>query len=174
MRAKDEYKFEAKNTEDSIYAGEPTSMPAFRKLLTKAEKKPIILPSWWNDEKRKEFEQFGASSSEVNFSDPACCIEKHDIIEHSNDPLMPMQLRMFAEQVLERPLMGQSSATMLQMQMKWEAGNIYGTHMSLWTYFPNIWILLLGLDCNGYRGIIPWDPTRYWNFAAAEAKCCKW
>jgi hypothetical protein len=65
----------------------------------------------------------------VNFSDPACCIEKHDIIEHSNDPLMPMQLRMFAEQVLERPLMGQSSATMLQMQMKWEAGNIYGTHV---------------------------------------------
>jgi splicing suppressor protein 51 len=131
MRAEDEYKFEAENTEGSIYAGEPTSMPAFRKFLTKAEKKPILLPSWWNDEKRKECEQFGANNSEVNFSDLACCIEKHDIIEHYNDPLMPMQLRMFAEQVLERPLMGQGSATMLQMQMKREAGNIYGTHISL-------------------------------------------
>jgi splicing suppressor protein 51 len=56
----------------------------------------------------------------------ACAVEKSDIVEKYGNPLMPMQLRMFAEQVYGRGPGGQSGAGMIQMQMMAENGGAGG------------------------------------------------
>jgi len=118
MKLEDDYKFEGDAAVGSIYAGEPTSLPAFRKFLTRIEtRKKSLLPPWWTKEKRRACERVGGDNSDGNWSDLGACIEKHDVVDHYDDPLMPMQLRMLGEQITGRGPMGQSGEQMVKMQM---------------------------------------------------------
>ena len=61
-----------------------------------------------------------------------CCVEKGDIIKHyDGNPLMPMQLRMFVEEVYGTGPGGQSGKLMLATQMMAESGEINQSILSL-------------------------------------------
>lgn len=94
LRVEDEYNF--RGDAGGLYAGE-NPLPDFRGFLNKVEKCNDILPPWWNKEKRKACVQQALRSSE--WSNINSAVEKSDIIEHYNDTLMPMRLRMIAERV---------------------------------------------------------------------------
>jgi splicing suppressor protein 51 len=51
-------------------------------------------------------------------------VEKSDIVEHYGDPTMPMQLRMLGEQVYGSGPAGQPGASMMELQMRIESGEI--------------------------------------------------
>ncbi len=104
---------------DSLYCGAPSGEKGFRRFLRLAEAKPNLLPSWWSPEKNKECLEFGTTDKDLGlyFS-----IETHDIQEFYGNNDMPMQLRMFAEQVYGRGVGGQSGAGMLAMKMAMEGG----------------------------------------------------
>ena len=92
LRVEDEYKFQG--DAGGLYAGEDP-LPDFEDFLDKVERCDDILPSWWNKEKREACVLQALKSGE--WSNISAAMEKSDIIEHYNDPLMPMRLRMIAE-----------------------------------------------------------------------------
>jgi splicing suppressor protein 51 len=55
-----------------------------------------MLPAWWDDQKQKECEQVAMRDEHFNIK---YAVEKSDIQEHYKDPMMPMTLRMAAENV---------------------------------------------------------------------------
>ena len=51
MRMEDDYKYAYQNTEGSAYDGSPNGLPAFRRFMKLAAKRPGLLPpAWWNAE----------------------------------------------------------------------------------------------------------------------------
>lgn len=101
MRVEDEYVFTGDVGYDSLYGGgEP--IKDFRRFLTKAEKRPGLLPPWWSAAKRKECERVAVDES--RWSCLAFAVEKSDVQEHYDDPGMPLQLRMFAQRVYGKPV----------------------------------------------------------------------
>jgi splicing suppressor protein 51 len=132
MRMEDEYSIEQDNNSDSLYSGGGTkaAIRGLGKFLIRAENKHhSLLPEWWTEQSRKECEALAKDTSQ--WADISCCVEKSDIIEHYKDPLMPMQLRMFAEQIYDRPLMGQSGDLMRKRMMMGEAGTTVASHIDL-------------------------------------------
>ena len=119
MRTEDEYKFTGDVDKDSIYNEAPNGYAGFQRFLRAAEGRNVILPEWWSTEKAKQCLRVG---QQRGWSDLCCAIEKGDVVEHYGNPLMPMQLRMLAEQILESSPFMQSSEAMLQMQMDVESG----------------------------------------------------
>ena len=103
LRVEDEYAFGARNI--GLY-GEDDPLPPFRRYLDRMEKASggTVLPAWWNQQKRRECVRKATREKEW------CCIrvavEKGDIQEHYGDNLMPMALRMLAEEVLGYNVMG--------------------------------------------------------------------
>lgn len=101
-------------------------MKAIRDFLTEAtEDDPDLLPDWWNKEKIDVCIAFGRANTAHKFEKMA---EKQEIVNYYGNSMMPMQLRMFAEQVLHEGPGGQSGKGMMQMMMQQEAGS--GMHMS--------------------------------------------
>lgn len=105
----DEYTYEREVDEDSLYrAGDVAdARRGFSNFLDRFESnnaKMDTLPSWWNKAKRWECEKLAAHGKEGNWSYVGHAVEKSDITEHYGNPLMPMQLRMLAEQGLGRGL----------------------------------------------------------------------
>lgn len=129
FRMEDNYSMEGDVDEDSIYAGAASGLPGFRRFLSLATRKTGLLPPWWSSDKRKECEATGIGGQE--WSDLSCCIEKHDVVEHYGNPMMPMQLRMFGEQVYGRGPGGQDGAAMMRAQMMAEGGELHATTFSL-------------------------------------------
>ncbi|CAO3565365.1 unnamed protein product [Mortierella alpina] len=114
MMQEDNYSLEADVDADSVYGGAPDSRGAFKRFLKQAEARPGLLPSWWSPEKAAACLRFGLSDAWNSLSH---AVEKHDIVDHYGDPLMPMKLRMLREQITLRGPGGQSGAAMMQMQM---------------------------------------------------------
>jgi mitochondrial splicing suppressor protein 51 len=120
LRQEDEYMFKGDVEIGSVYDGGPSSEPGFVRLLKKIEDKKVeLLPAWWDAAKKAECLAFGRRDG---WSSLAKMVEKSDVVEHYADPLMPMQLRMFGEQVYGSGPNRQSGATMLPMQMMREGG----------------------------------------------------
>lgn len=83
------------------YAGEDP-LPVFREFLDLAEKQKGLLPSWWNEDKRRECERVatgGDGWANINF-----VVEKSDIMEHYHNT-MPMTLRVLGEKIYGRGFM---------------------------------------------------------------------
>lgn len=119
----DEHTFEGKINQDDVRGGAPSSLHAFEKFLTMAEKANGILPPWWSDFKRAECIDVG--NKDDSWSSLKKQIKKADVIEHYGAADMPMQLRLFGEQIYGRGVGGQSGAGMIAMQMKQEQGRGY-------------------------------------------------
>lgn len=126
LRMEDDYKAGEADS-DSIYGGATDGRLGFRRFLRLAEKERL-LPSWWSREKADACINFGLSRG---WSALDCAIEKSDIMEHYGSPVMPMQLRMFGEQVYKIGPWGQSGASMMQLQMEVENGDTMASFLSL-------------------------------------------
>lgn len=124
FRLEDDYSLEFHQHPDSIYVGCKDSRIDFQRFLRLAESRRGVLPSWWSPEKAAECLRVGLTDKDHNLMH---CIEKHDVIEYYGDSMMPMQLRMLAEQVYLRGPGGQSGADMIKMQMQVEGGKVYST-----------------------------------------------
>ncbi|KAK8194242.1 hypothetical protein M8818_007430 [Zalaria obscura] len=124
LRLDDNYKFGGENTPGSVYAedDEETSLPAFRKFLRLAEGRNGLLPSWWSPEKAEKCVERGTKAIPDWFS-LQYAPEKDDISDYYNDMWMPMQMRMFGEQVYGRGPGGESGAEMREMMMQCENGD---------------------------------------------------
>lgn len=94
MRVEDDYKFAHENR--GIYGGEDP-VPDFKAFLDLAEKRKGILPKWWSEEKRRECERLAMDVTQ--WADINCAVEKHDVIKHYGDSVMPMKLRLLAEKI---------------------------------------------------------------------------
>ncbi|MCJ1397232.1 hypothetical protein MMC11_000424 [Xylographa trunciseda] len=94
LRIDDEYVF--RGDAGGLYAGE-SPLPDFRRYLSRAEKKGGVLPKWWGREKRRACEKTAVDKAQ--WSDLNCAVEKADVIKHYGDSMMPMKLRMLAEEV---------------------------------------------------------------------------
>lgn len=86
----------------SLYVpGATDGKEGFGVFLDKAEKvkeKVVpLLPTWWNEEKRKECEALGADTAQ--WSSLAKKVRKTDIQRHYDDMALPMQLRSIGETV---------------------------------------------------------------------------
>jgi splicing suppressor protein 51 len=121
FRMEDNYNFEGDADVDSIYGGARDGRQGFRRFLRLAEGTRGLLPSWWSQEKAAECEAVGMDDG---WSSLTSAIKKSDVIEHYGNPNMPMQLRMFGEQVYGRGPGGQSGAAMRQIQMQAESGEM--------------------------------------------------
>ncbi|KAG0208394.1 hypothetical protein BGX28_000612, partial [Mortierella sp. GBA30] len=122
LKLEDDYKFEGDADIDSIYGGCANSSVGFMRFLRLAEKRQGLLPSWWSQSKAEECLRQGMGGG---WSSLAVCIEKQDIIEHYEDSLMPMQLRMLGEQICLRGPGGMCGTDMLKFQVQAEANNLY-------------------------------------------------
>jgi len=132
FRMEDDYNLEGNADVDSIYGGARDGRQGFRRFLRLAESRRELLPSWWSQEKAVECEAVGMNDG---WSSLASAIEKSDIIEHYGNPNMPMQLRMLGEQVYGRGPGGQSGASMLQVQMMGERGDIHTDQLDMASMF---------------------------------------
>ncbi|KAK2462495.1 hypothetical protein APHAL10511_005465 [Amanita phalloides] len=94
LRVEDDYAWRGENR--GLYAQEDP-LPDFRHFLDLTEQRPGVLPKWWNKEKRKVCER--RATNEDNWCCIAYAVEKPDIQEHYKNNMMPMTLRMLAEQV---------------------------------------------------------------------------
>lgn len=109
----DDYNLPGDVDEDSIYGGAASGLRGFQRFMRRVQSKPGLLPAWWSAEKTKECERVGRG-------DLGCAVEKSDLIEHYKDPMMPMQLRMFGEQIYGSGPGGQSGTMMRQQMMMME------------------------------------------------------
>jgi mitochondrial splicing suppressor protein 51 len=122
LRMNDSSVFDRVIDTDSIYGGAPHSQPSFRRFLRQVEGKPGLLPPWWSPEKATACENVGMNTN--GWSSLAYAIEKKDVLKHYEDPSLPMQLRMFGEQVYGRAPGGGNSDSMRRIQMMTERGEI--------------------------------------------------
>ncbi|KAI3331448.1 putative MYND domain protein [Xylariaceae sp. AK1471] len=125
LRIEDEYKFEGNANEDNIYSGAPDSLLGFERYLRHAARRPGLLPTWWNPEKKDACERLGMESPQSHSLHHA--VEKSDIIEHYGDPRFPMQLRMLAETVIGRGFAGNDGTSARKMMATMEGGGINGS-----------------------------------------------
>lgn len=63
-----------------------------------------MLPSWWSPAKRRQCEESGLGLQQ--WSDLSGAVEKQDIIEEYGDSLMPMKLRLLADEIYETRIQG--------------------------------------------------------------------
>ncbi|PWY88375.1 putative MYND domain protein [Aspergillus heteromorphus CBS 117.55] len=118
MKMDDQYTFEGEVDVDCVYGGKKDSRIGFRRFLRMVENKSELLPPWWSPEHTQACMAFGLRRQAGDMlSMLACAVEKSDIIEHYDDRFMPMQLRMFGEQIYGKGPAGHSGAAMLAFQM---------------------------------------------------------
>jgi splicing suppressor protein 51 len=132
LRMEDNFNLEGEADSDGVYGGAPDGRQGFRRFLRLAETRPGLLPSWWSQEKAAECEAVGARAG---WSSLSSAVEKADVIKHYGNPEMPMQLRVFGEQVYGRGPGGQGSATLLAMQMMAERGNTASSTLDMSSIF---------------------------------------
>ncbi|KAF9975362.1 hypothetical protein BGZ73_001004 [Actinomortierella ambigua] len=123
MRVEDMYVFEGELDEDSVYGGaQDGGIRGFNHFLDEVESHDGLLPPWWTPEHRVACVAYGARNDKDHWSGLCWAVEKHDIVDHYGDSLMPMQLRMFCEQIYGFVPGGSKSDGMLAMQVDIENG----------------------------------------------------
>lgn len=94
MRVEDDYKFAGEAR--GLYNDE-NPLPDFQQFLDLAQKRKGVLPKWWSGEKRSECERLATDVTQ--WACLSSAVEKSDVMEHYEDSLMPMKLRMLAEEI---------------------------------------------------------------------------
>ncbi|KAI9374061.1 hypothetical protein BJX61DRAFT_344395 [Aspergillus egyptiacus] len=130
LRMADQRQFEGSAETNSLFGESADISGSFRRFLRKVtEEKRELLPSWWSPEKAEECEQLAETgvgwSSLYNNA-----VQKQDIIDHYENPLMPMQIRMFAEQIYGTGPGGQSGAVILPIMAMQEKQGVLDGHAS--------------------------------------------
>lgn len=103
LRVEDEYVMNGDVYSKTLYGG-GNPLRHFYRYLDKAELRHNVLPSWWNVWKRTSCEEMAKDRRQnVNIY---AAVEKSDIIEHYGDPFMPMNLRVLAEKIYGKSVIG--------------------------------------------------------------------
>ncbi|KAJ4292748.1 hypothetical protein N0V90_009411 [Kalmusia sp. IMI 367209] len=102
MRQADTFVFGRKKGLGSVYTGAASSIGGFCEFLGTVEQKyRAHLPAWRSADKKKECEEFREKGED--WSSSRMKVAKDGLMEHYGDDSMPMQLRMFAEEALDKP-----------------------------------------------------------------------
>lgn len=72
--------------------------------LSRAEKNGKVLPKWWDNDARKECVQLGLKKG--GGSELVHALQKGDVQEQYGDNFMPMKLRVLAEKIYGKSVMG--------------------------------------------------------------------
>jgi splicing suppressor protein 51 len=115
----DNFNLEGDHNKESIYGGAADGRIGFVRFLGLAESKTGLLPPWWSADKGEECITLGLGIN-AGWSSLTHKVAKSELIEHYGNPLMPMQLRLFGEQVYGRGPGGQSGEMIIMMQMQAE------------------------------------------------------
>lgn len=126
LRQEDDYNLDGDVEEGTVYAGAEDSVPAFKSFMDKISEKPGLLPPWWTQEDVVKCLDVGTKGGYYSL---AAAPKKADFIEHYSDPQMPMQMRLFGEQIIGRGPGGQDGAGILAITAQMEGGNS-GMHSS--------------------------------------------
>lgn len=73
------------------------ALPPCRSFLNSAEKNGNVLPSWRSEERRELCEEMALDKEGKYCIHHA--VEKHDVQEAYNDTMMPMNFRLFTDQI---------------------------------------------------------------------------
>lgn len=122
LRVEDAYNMDGEVDDDSLYSGADSGIAGFKRYLGLVHSRPGLLPKWWTPEKSLACERLGMDRSQ--WSDLHTAVTKSDIMEQYGDSQFPMQLRMFAEEVLGRGPGGADGASMRQVLVAMEQGNL--------------------------------------------------
>ncbi|KAL7811514.1 hypothetical protein V8C44DRAFT_330748 [Trichoderma aethiopicum] len=136
LRVEDTYVFRGELMEDSLYANRTSGERGFRKFLDKAAAVPGFLPPWWNDEKRAACERLGMTKSQ--WSSLEYAVEKSDIMDHYDDRLFPMKLRILAEAVYGVHPSGDDGRKMQKLMMGLEQGGPGASGASRFCYIRDL------------------------------------
>lgn len=128
LRMEDNYNFEGTVDEGSVYGSAPNGLRGFRHFLDLAESRGGLLPSWWSPEKRAACEGVGMKPG---WSSLATKIGKQKVIKHYGAELMPVQIRLFSEQVYGRGTAGQDGAPTIRYLMRAETGEMHINNIDL-------------------------------------------
>jgi mitochondrial splicing suppressor protein 51 len=96
------------DTDNSSSSSPPSTSTIPTNETTKQNKDTTILPQWWTAEKRALCEARALDRNGDIWSNLGRPAGKDDILNHYQDNLMPMKLRMLAERVYGSDVMGQS------------------------------------------------------------------
>ena len=119
----------------TIYNGEPSSEPAFRTFIRKAQAVKGLLPPWWTESSVDDCLKYSRSSARFSLADAQ---QKYDIQEAWDDLRMPMKLRMMAEEVYGYTPGGIKRDGMLADMLAVERGDHQLILSSPNTFFINI------------------------------------
>ncbi|KAG4431779.1 hypothetical protein IFR05_012736 [Cadophora sp. M221] len=134
FRMEDNFNLEGARNKESIYGGAADGRIGFVRFLGLAESKTGLLPSWWSTDKGKECIALGLGRDN-GWSSLGQKVAKSGLIEHYGNPLMPMQLRLFGEQVYGRGPGGQSGEKIIMMQMEAEDGDVISSVLDVSSIF---------------------------------------
>ncbi|KAF9907095.1 hypothetical protein EC991_011313 [Linnemannia zychae] len=124
LRMDDAFKFDHMAETDSLYCGARDGTGGFKGFLQLVEGCAGLLPPDWNEEKKEAVVEYGKAEPAKLLSHKA---DKEMIINRYGDMQMPMQMRLFGEQVYGRGIGGQAGAPIIQMQMQMEGGSLTGS-----------------------------------------------
>ncbi|KAF8927067.1 hypothetical protein BGZ47_002344 [Haplosporangium gracile] len=124
LRMDDTFKFDHMVENDSLYSGARDGTNGFRNFLALVEGKAGLLPADWSAEKKEAVIAFGQAEPEKLLFHKA---DKETIIGRYGNSQMPIQMRLFGEQVYGRGVGGQAGAPIIQLQMQMESGALHGS-----------------------------------------------
>ncbi|KAF9338486.1 hypothetical protein BGZ91_008706 [Linnemannia elongata] len=120
LRMDDTFKFDHMVENDSLYSGAHDGTNGFKNFLGLVESKAGLLPADWSAEKKEAVIAFGQAEPERLLFHKA---DKETIINRYGNAHMPMQMRLFGEQVYGRGVGGQAGAPIIQLQ----SGSLHGS-----------------------------------------------
>lgn len=137
LRLEDEYVYNGDASVDSIYGGATDAGKAgFKNFLGLAEQTSGILPPWWSvvhAEKCLEYATLARNCSNIGSA-----VQMRDIIAHFKHALMPMELRVLAEQIYGNGPAGRSGASTVAMMMGAENSDLSVIDMCLGDLFSRL------------------------------------
>ena len=122
LSLEDDFNFEGVRDRDTLYGGAADSLQGFQRFVSLAQMRQTVLPSWWSEDKTRACEEFGMEQG--NWHSLRKKVTKADLMKKYGDELMPMQMRMFREQVTGRSPMGHDSTMVRRFHMLREGSNL--------------------------------------------------
>lgn len=108
----DKFHFEKANKLGTIFAGATDSANDFSSYLSAAAGRPLLLPRWWTRANHQDCVRMGLRHAQ--FHDLHVQLSHAMVVDYYRDASFPTQLRLFAEQVLGRPLIMRSCTPVLE------------------------------------------------------------
>ncbi|KAJ5947966.1 MYND domain protein [Penicillium verhagenii] len=125
LRVEYDAKFGGIIDEDGIYGKSKDLRKGFKRFLTKGESQRDLLPEWWTDDKTDKCITFGMTDLTWRLES---AVEKDELAKLYGSPSMPMQLRIFSEQIYGCASGGlpggRSGLSYLSMKMDMESGHL--------------------------------------------------